>query len=82
MRIEKITAKDTASPLQSHCIPFAVLLHAHCSTTATVLQSYCKPHAVHCKKRAELCSRKELITKIIAPMKEVCSTIEMETKWA
>ena len=84
MRIEKITAKR-------HCIAhckvtaflFAVLLHAHlqydCNRIAELLQASCSDTA---KRRAELCSRKELITKIIAPMKEVCSTIEMETKWA
>lgn len=82
MRIEKITAKRHCIATAKSLHSFAVLLHAHCSTTATVLQSYCKPHAVTLQKRAELCSRKELITKIIAPMKEVCSTIEMETKWA
>ena len=68
MRIEKITAKR-------HCIATAKSLHSFCSAAARPLQ-------YDCNRIAELCSRKELITKIIAPMKEVCSTIEMETKWA
>ena len=50
MRIEKITAKRHCIATAKYCIPFAVLLHAHCSTTATVLQSYCKPHAVALQK--------------------------------
>ena len=83
MRIEKITAKTT---LHRHCKVTAFLLQCCCTPIAVRLQPYCRATASlmqwHCKKRAELCSRKELTIKMIAPMKEVCSTIEMETKWA
>ncbi|RGJ52992.1 hypothetical protein DWX51_09545 [Bacteroides uniformis] len=49
------------------------MLQHLCSDAATPLQW-------HCKKLAGLCSKKELITKIIASMKDVCSTIGMGTK--
>lgn len=68
-------SKVAAHLLQCYCNPFAASLQPLCSATATLMQW-------HCKKLAGLCSRKELITKIIAPMKKACGAIEMETKWA
>lgn len=84
MRIEKITAKRhciaTAKSLHSFCSAAARPLQYDCNRIAELLQASCSDH---CQKGVQnFASRKELITKIIAPMKEVCSTIEMETKWA
>ena len=83
MRIEKITAKRhciaTAKSLHSFCSAAARPLQYDCNRIAELLQASCSDTA---KSVQNFAVRKELITKIIAPMKEVCSTIEMETKWA